>query len=311
MVDLQFKCTKLFVVQGLKNGYIGGPFQNEFELDSGVVVSIISKFGKINIELTSNSPMKCDEFINIFQNIDKLLMLFDGRFYTIEKLIVSTDKAESRDILNEYNSIRLNCFYSKELYKYSWLKINLLQDVLTKDLYDKWCSLISDLDIAFQMFLYALSDNKMTIDLNFAFLVELAEPFTELVKNSTNYCQSLTPGKRRTTLKDCIYNLIVIYGTDIFANELKDDYTSFLEMVVNSRVRIMHIKKNQENFFDGNECIKYSLKFSVLYRKILLSLLDVPYQKYKENIINISKKIDDWMIIDLIVHFLKINFHIK
>lgn len=298
MLDLQFKCTKLFVVQKLENGFNLVSFQNKFKLDNGVDVSIISKFCKINIELISNSPMKCEEFINIFQDIDKLLMLFDGRFYTIEKLIVSNDEAESRDILNEYNSIRLNCFYSKELYKYSWLKINLLQDVLTKDLYDKWCSLISDLDIAFQMFLYTLSDNKMTIDLNFAFLVELAEPFTELVKNSTNYCQSLTPGKRGTTLKDCIYNLIKEYGTDIFANESKDDYEPFLKMVVNSRVRIMHIKKNQENFFDGNECIKYSLKFSVLYRKILLSLLDVPYQKYKENIINISKKIDDWKIIE-------------
>lgn len=298
MVDLQFKCTKLFVVQGLENGYIGGSFQKKFKLDNGADVSIISKSGKINIELTSNSPMKCEEFINIFQDIDKLLMLFDGKFYTIEKLIASNDKAESRDILSEYNSIRLNCFYSKDLYKYSFLKINLLQDVLTKDLYDKWCSLIGDLDIAFQMFLYALSDNKMTVDLNFAFLVELAEPFTELVKNNTYYCQSLTPGERGTTLKMCIDNLIVIYGTDIFANELKDDYTSFLEMVVNSRVRIMHIKKNQKKFFDGNECIKYSLKFSVLYRKILLSLLDVPYQKYKENIINISKKIDDWKIIE-------------
>lgn len=298
MLDLQFKCTKLFVVQKLENEFNLVSFQNKFKLDNGVDVSIISKFCKINIELTSNSPMKCEEFINIFQDIDKLLMLFDGRFYTIEKLIVSNDEAESRDILSEYNSKRLNCFYSKDLYKYSWLKINLLQDVLTKDLYDKWCSLISDLDIAFQMFLYTLSDNKMTIDLNFAFLVELAEPFTELVKNSTNYCQSLTPGKRRTTLKDCIYNLIKEYGTDIFTNESKDDYEPFLKMVVNSRVRIMHIKKNQENFFDGNECIKYSLKFSVLYRKILLSLLDVPYQKYKENIINISKKIDDWKIIE-------------
>lgn len=27
MVDLQFKCTKLFVVQGLENGYIGGSIQ--------------------------------------------------------------------------------------------------------------------------------------------------------------------------------------------------------------------------------------------------------------------------------------------
>lgn len=56
----------------------------------------------------------------------------------------------------------------------------------------------------------------------------------------------------------------------------------------------MHIKKNQKDFFDGKECIKYSLKFSLLYRRILLSLLGVPYQEYKENIKSASKKIDEW-----------------
>lgn len=293
MSNLQFKGNKLSVVQGLENGILGGSLQTEFELDNGVTISI-SQMCKREVELRSSSLMTSDEFLTIFQNVENLLMLLDGRFYSIEKLTVSNDNTEPEDILNEYKKSRLNCFYSKDLYQYSWLQIVSFQDVLTNDLYKQWNSLVADLDIVFKVFLYALSDNKMTVDLNFAFLVELAEPLVELIKERTYYCQSLTPGGRGTTLRMCIDNLIVLYGADIFAKELKDDYTVFLERVVKSRVRIMHIKKNQKDYFDGKECVKYSLKFSLLYRKILLSLLSVSSQQGNENIQIATQNIDEW-----------------
>ena len=291
--DLQFKCTKLSVVQGLKKGVLGGPFQSQFEIDDSIVVSITQLYQR-EIELTSNVPMTAEELIFIFQDIEKLLMLFDGRFYAIEKMTFTNENAESVDILDEYKEIRLNCFSSKDFCQYSWLKLISFQDVLTSDIYKKWLSLIDDLEIVYQVFLYALSDNKMPVDLNFAFLAELAEPFTELVKERTYYCQTLNPGERGTTLKICVDNLIVLYGTDIFAKELEDNYTLFLDRVVKSRVKIMHIKKQQKDFFDGEECLKYSLKFSLLYRTILLSLLGVCSQQCNENIQTATKNIDEW-----------------
>lgn len=33
MSDLQFKGNKLSAIQGLKNGFLSGPFQTEFKLD--------------------------------------------------------------------------------------------------------------------------------------------------------------------------------------------------------------------------------------------------------------------------------------
>ena len=293
MSGLQYKCTKLSVIQGLKEGSLSGPFQTQFKTDDSISVSI-SQMGKREIELTSNVPMTAAELITNFQNVEKLLMVFDGRFYTIEKLTLTNENAEPEDILNEYEKSRLNYFCSKDLCQYLWLKLISFQDVLTTDLYKQWSSLIDDLDIVYQVFLYVLSDNKMTADLNFAFLAELAEPFTELVKERTYYCQTLNPGERGTTLKMCIDNLIILYGSDIFANELKNNYALFLDRVVKSRVRIMHIKKKQMDYFDGKECIKYSLKFSLLYRKILLSLLDISEQQYKANVQNATKKIDEW-----------------
>lgn len=292
MGDLQFKGTKLFVGQGLEKGILSGPFQKQLEISDGIVVSI-SQAVKRKIELTSNSSMTRDDLIFIFQNIEKLLMLFDGRFYSIETLTVSDENSKPVDILDKYKEKELNCFSFKDFCQYPWLKIISFQDVLTNDLYKEWLSLIKDLDIVFQMFLYASSDNKMTVDLNFAFLVELAEPIVELVKERTCYCQSLNPGERGTTLKMCIDNLIILYGADVFAKELEDNYVLFLERVVKSRVKIMHIKKNQKNFFDGKDCVKYSLKFSLLYRIILLSLLGVSERQYKANVQNATKNIDE------------------
>lgn len=292
MSGLQYKCTKLSVIQGLKEGSLGGPFQTEFTFDD-ISVSI-SQHGVRNIVVTSNLPLKSDKLIQIFQDIDKLLMLFDGRFYIIEDATVYNDVEESIDVLNEYSQKRLDCFSSRDFCQHSSLKLISFQNILTTDLYNKWNSLVSDLDIAFQVFLYALSDSKMPVDLVFAFLAELAEPFTELVKERTYYCQTLNPGERGTTLKMCVDNLIILYGSDIFANELKNNYALFLDRVVKSRVRIMHIKKKQMDYFDGKECIKYSLKFSLLYRKILLSLLDISEQQYKANVQNATKKVDEW-----------------
>lgn len=295
MNEAQPKYTELYVVQGLENGIFGGPFKTQFEMDNGVVASITQLY-KRDIKITAQSPMTSEELIYISQNVEKLLMLFDGRFYTIEKLTVSNDNEVAEDILDEYEKTRLNCFSSNSLYWNSDLKLISFQDVLTNDLYDKWLSLIDDLDIVYQVFLYALSDNKMTSDLNFAFLAEIAEPLVELLKERTYYCQSLAPGERGTTLRMCIDNLVVLYGTDIFEKELENNYSVFIGRVVKSRVRIMHIKKNQKEFFDGGECLKYSLKFSLLYRTILLSLLGVPYQDYKDKIQIVTKSIDEWNV---------------
>lgn len=283
MCDLQLKATKLCAVQVQKNCFLGGLIKSEFKLDDDIIVSI-SQFGKREIVLSSIHPKVFDELILCFQDIEKLLMLFDGKFYTIEKLTIINDKGELIDVLDEYNKSCLGYFSSKDIYKYSWLSLISFQDILTKDLFKDWINLLEDLDIVFQVFLYASCDNKMPIDLNLAFLIELAEPFAELIKERTYYCQTLAPGERGTTLKRCIDELIIIYGEDIFASELNDGYALFLEKAVKSRIRIMHIKKSQESLFDEKEFIKYTLKFSVLYRKILLSLLGISNELYDEKI---------------------------
>lgn len=290
MSDAEFTCDSLLVKQGLEKGFLSGDYQTEFALLNNISISI-EQVGKRTIELKAAAPISCDVLLKTFQNVEKILMLFDGRFYPIEKLIFSLNGQELTDCSSEYEQNRLNYYSSRDFCQYSWLRLIMFQDVLSAELYEKWCALFDDLDIAYQSFLYSLADNKMPIDLNFAFLAELAEPFAELLKEKTCYCQSLSPGERGTTLKMCVDTLIMNFGKDIFADELSGDYADFLDKTVGSRVRIMHIKKNQIKHFEGNEYVKYSIKFSLLYRIILFELLNIDNCQYDTAIQDATKEI--------------------
>lgn len=145
------------------------------------------------------------------------------------------------------------------------------------------------------MYLYSLSDSKMPIDAKCAFLIELAEPLVEIVKAHTHFYSSLNPGERGTSLKMCVDALISKYGTDIFAKEITSKYDKFLQTIVNSRVRIMHIKRQQKGLFlNGPESVLYAQKMTLLYRKILFEILDIDEDTYKENMQSLIDSLDKW-----------------
>ena len=57
-------------------------------------------------------------------------------------------------------------------------------------------------------------------------------------------------------MRACVKALIEEYGKDIFEREMEANEKEFLSTVINSRVRIMHIKRNQKiKYFDGNESV--------------------------------------------------------
>lgn len=126
-------------------------------------------------------------------------------------------------------------------------------------------------------------------------MIELAEPLIEIVKKHTNFFSSLTPGLRGTSLKNCLDTLIKKYGVDIFRKELSNNYEQFLSAMVNSRVRIIHIKREQKGlFFNGNESGLYTLKMSLLYRKIIFEVLNINELDYKDNLIKCVSRLDEW-----------------
>ena len=167
-------------------------------------------------------------------------------------------------------------------------------DSFLNDLYDKWEQLLEKLDIAHQMYLYAMGDTKITVDVKCAFLIELSETLVEVLKAYTNSFQKLKPGNG-TSLKACVKALIEEYGKDIFEREMEANEKEFLSTVINSRVRIMHIKRNQKiKYFDGNESVLYILKLSLLYRRILLDILGVEKQVYVDKLRKCVSRLNSW-----------------
>ena len=153
------------------------------------------------------------------------------------------------------------------------------------------------------MYLYSLSNSGITVDVKCAFLIELAEPLVEIVKGHTNYFSTLIPGARGTTLKSCLDALITKYGVDIFEKELSNNSEQFLSAMVNSRVRIMHIKREQRGiYFNGNESVLYTLKMSLLYRRIIFEVLGISEINYRDNLLKCVSRLDKWN--DVLEHFL-------
>ncbi len=287
-------CKKLKVMQYIENGMFGGPMRKKFDFkyNNDNMSIIIEQDGTRNIVLDSSRTIAMTSIYDCYTSLETMLMLFDGRFYSIEeaKFLDGNKEIVDSDLFNN----RLNCYISKDYCKYGFLKLISFNDVLNNDLLVEWRKLTEEMDIAYKAFLYSMSDNKMTSDINFAFLVELAEPFVEIVKEETCFCKSLSPSERNTTLKMCIDSLITIYGADIFESEMKTNFNEFLDKAVGSRVRIMHIKKDKKDYFNGFECVKYSTKFALLYRKILFNLLGINNHIYDKNLKEAVDKINNW-----------------
>ena len=128
----------------------------------------------------------------------------------------------------------MSYFKSSDLVSYKVDKLLEFEEVLNSDLYDKWEQLLEELDIAHQMYLYAMGDTKITVDVKCAFLIELAETLVEVLKVYTNSFQKLKPGNG-TSLKACVKALIEEYGKDIFEREMEANEKEFLSTVINSR----------------------------------------------------------------------------
>lgn len=226
-------------------------------------------------------------------------MLLDGRFVNLKELILEDSVEGKSEHLKSYaNNIirtRLSYYNSADFCNYTLDKLMDFEKVITPELFNDWYELLDELDIVHQMFLYSLSDSKMPIDAKCAFLIELAEPLVEVVKAHTHFYSSLNPGERGTSLKMCVDALISKYGNDIFAKEIASNYDKFLQTIVNSRVRIMHIKRKQKGLYlNGSEAILYAQKMSLLYRIILLEILGIGAEMYKKNMKKLIDSLDKW-----------------
>lgn len=292
------KCKVLIGTYINDNIILGGSHVAEFETRDNKFFIKIEQCGYRKISIKALEETSVFELYGVFTKIERLLMIFDGQFLNLENLEFTdssdTEKSMLKSVGNNLMHQRLSYFKSSDLVSYKVDKLLEFEEVLNSDLYDKWEHLLEELDIAHQMYLYAMGDTKITVDVKCAFLIELSETLVEVLKAYTNSFQKLKPGNG-TSLRACVKALIEEYGKDIFEREMEANEKEFLSTVINSRVRIMHIKRNQKiKYFDGNESVLYILKLSLLYRRILLEILGVEKQVYVDKLRKCVSRLNRW-----------------
>ena len=296
------KCKKLIAVHVPQNGISDVPkavnFDYHISSQQSVTISINQK-GIRTITVSSDKDIEVADLYAVYINLEKLLMLFDGVFIPLEELKFEDSSTNTDDELlltaRDIKDHRLPYYKPVDFCRLVSLNLIDFETILNETILKDWSKLIEDLDIIYQIMLYFTADNHVPVDCRYAFFVEAAEGMVEIVKLKKRYFDSLNPGKKGTSLKKCLKGLINQYGTEIFNKETSKNEDKFLTIMKESRVRIMHIKPNHpKKYLNGEESIVYVSKLLLLYRHILLDLLDIDYNQYKDKLIEIANYWDSY-----------------
>lgn len=308
-MEHEIKCKSLIAIFKSDKLFLAGPHNIEFDTGEEHSIHIkVEQCGIREITLTSDEEISVFDLHAVFTRIERLLMIFDGVFIPLSQMQFSESGTSNENVLRlaaeNLMKQRLSYFSSANFCTYSVDKLLEFDSILTSQLFNKWGELLEELDMVHQVYLYSLSNSGITVDVKCAFMIELSEPLIEIIKEHTNLYSSLIPGDRNTSLKNCLDALITKYGTDIFKKELSNNYKQFLSAMVNSRVRIMHIKREQKGIYlNGDESVLYALKMSLLYRRIMFELLNIDAGNYKDALEKSVARINEWN--DVLEKFLR------
>lgn len=248
------------------------------------------------IQIDSANYVNTENLYLEYAQLEKLLMLLEGSFSNITKLKFENGIDESQNELlqlkgKEYMDRRLPFYNTNNVFKTGNQKLCDWEKILTDSIYSNWITLLEELDIVHQIVLYTTADNGVPMELRLAFLIEIAEPMIELITMKKGIFSSFADSNR-ASLKMCLDAIISYYGMDIFSEEYKDSL-NFTQKLVNSRVRIMHTKRNftKEFITEPYDILMYSVKMNLLYRRVLLDLLGVKYPLYSGEV---KRIVEEW-----------------
>lgn len=286
------------IQQRLNNGILGGPLQCDFTItiDSILYEISIEQLGIRKTTITTDSTVDLDEMIKLFNELDMLIMLGEGQFIPIvESKIINDDIVSNSDAIDLIFEKRLKMFNSADFTIGSHSTFLSFDKYVDANLFMKWVSMLKELDILHNMVLYSMADTGMTIDCKSAFLIEAFEALSELIEMYDSSFQRPKVNKGESKLKKYICAVIQKYGVDIFSKEMSDDLEKVIQILVNSRNRIAHIKSKQDKLYlNGSESVLYAVKMAFLYRNILLVLLGVDYRLYSNAIVNSINGWNEW-----------------
>lgn len=207
----------------------------------------------------------------------------DGQFYPITS--VTQDGVE---ITTSIQKKLLPNYFSADFMIGENNRLINFDEVLSETLFSNWCLIQEELDIVHNTALYCLSRVEMPVDMKCAFLIEAFIGVGEIIQSKkSEFVLPKRKSREESQLGLDLKYIISHYGQEIFRGEYQKDLEGFVQILVNSRNRIAHIKSKQNRkFLNGDESVLYLHKLSLMYRIILLDLLDIPLNRYKERLSN-------------------------
>lgn len=292
---------ELKVIQTNDDGTFGGPFVNDFEYTyKGVTYRVkIEQILKRELLIGTDEKVECIELFDMESFLEILLFLFDGRFYPIENAAMideNEDPSIYQNKVNHYYNNRPPIYKSIDICRHQFMKLVNFKDIDLTNTLLEWARISNELDIAFNMLLYCLSDIHMPVDCKISSIIEMVKPFGEIVENN-NRSFHIERNKRtkRMDLRIALETVIQTFGSEIFYKELNGNFQEFLDLLVNTRNKISHVKSLQDKAcLDGVQCVFYIAKLSIMYRKIIFMLIGIDDTMYTDNIIKAVEALDNW-----------------
>ena len=280
----------LVITQKPDSGFLGGPKQCSFSIqyqNADYDVNI-QQYG-IRIITIDTINGNYDDTLSVYYALENLIMLFDGRFYPTESANDGTD------ITLSWKERMLPSRISADFMMYTDNKLLEYEQVLNKEIFEKWLELSEKIDLINKMVLYCLSSVKMPKDMQCAYMIEAYKGICDLIHDQDKaFAPSLFTGKE-PNLKMAFLAVAKHYGQDIFEDEFLRNAEQFAQILINSRNRIAHINNNKKKQVLADDIyVWYIVKLSLLYRVTLFSLLGITQNKFDQNLKTIIQRLNNY-----------------
>lgn len=271
-------------------------------------ITVVQLVNHKTLQITTSENVSFNDLYELAMDILRFENLFEGRFFAIKSFFV-----DNQDLIDDIRPKLLGYMKGNKTAPYFYM---VEDDAIYKKWFLAFQKYLKDKLLRYHVFLYATFLPGMTADIRIAQLIEIFEPTAnelaeegriqlpaapyKVFKNTCRKCGAQITRKvpnKNVYLKDRIAAIIKAYGKDIFIGDSK---AKLIKKAVAVRNKVDHVEK-QACAMTGAECGVYLLKFSMLYRIIVMEEIGVPYEfikpRLKLEIEDMNKRFQDCRIL--------------
>ncbi len=241
-------------------------------------IEVITALNQKAIAMKASKPVKFIKMFELLSNILKYECLYDGRFFSLEKLeIDGNDKTAAVEpyMLSYYNGKR----------SYSMLS-QPINDTIYKRGFCAWERYNKRLLNVNQMFYYIGFSEGITADLRLALFSEIFEPLSEFLSQENRIqlinskptlernekcpmCENAYKVTKPSppSFNDKIASVVKVYGFDIFAG---DEIATIIKKTVKTRNKMLHVDAEKKEILNSGQCGFYMRKYVEIYRVVVM-----------------------------------------